>query len=161
MDDSIGILRQMLAGHEKHAALAEATGSREAEYHRNRCRALQAAIAALDVPPVMYLTHEGKHGEYSPAHTSEARDAVSIEGTVVFKRSAGAGKNCVCCDGDHVYGRNIAYDTRAKRPDDTALDELVRGVISKPENEGKRVRISIEIIAGANDAAMRQEAGQT
>jgi hypothetical protein len=61
MDDSIGILRQMLQAHAKHAEEAEAIGSNNAAWHRNRCRALQAAITAL---------------ESSPAHTSEARDAL-------------------------------------------------------------------------------------
>ena len=64
MDDSTGILRQMLQNHAKHAEEAEAIGSNNAAWHRNRCRALQAAITAL---------------EPSPAHTSEARDALLKE----------------------------------------------------------------------------------
>lgn len=59
MDDTIGILRQMLAGHAKNAELAEATGSNEAAWHRNRCRALQAAITSL---------------ESATGQTSDARD---------------------------------------------------------------------------------------
>lgn len=58
MDDTIGILRQMLAGHAKNAELSEATGSNEAAWHRNRCRALQAAITSLE----------------STGQTSDARD---------------------------------------------------------------------------------------
>lgn len=63
MDDTIGILRQMLAGHAKNAELAEATGSNEAAWHRNHCRALQAAITSL---------------ESATGQTSDARDAELI-----------------------------------------------------------------------------------
>lgn len=47
MDDSIGILRQMLDRTAKLAELAEAAGDNMAAHHRNACRALNAGIDAL------------------------------------------------------------------------------------------------------------------
>jgi hypothetical protein len=71
------------------------------------------------------------------------REFGHVDGVVVYKRSEGAGKNCVCCDGDHVYSCAIVYDEKAERPDDTALDELIRRFTHQVENEGKRVRVTI------------------
>ena len=74
-------------------------------------------------------------------------DAISVEGTVVFERSEGAGKHCVCCPDSpaHVYGRHIEWEGKS-RPDQNALDiAILEQVLYVSGNEGKRVRVTIDV----------------
>lgn len=76
---------------------------------------------------------------------------VSIEGTVRWYRWALDSTKCTCCtNGQHVVARNIEITEypsifdgiRVTNVPTFVMDELVR----HPEWEGKRVRVTIEVV---------------
>lgn len=71
-----------------------------------------------------------------------------IEGEVVFHRSER--DECKCCDGNHVYGRTIIVEQRPSiypgLQMDSVRDFINECLVTIPEIEGKKVRISIEVI---------------
>lgn len=74
----------------------------------------------------------------------------SIEGTVKFMRSdASKPKVCICCEGPHIFCRYL--DAPApKNPAFTALDWLLYDtILQHNEHEGRRVRVTVELIEEA------------
>jgi len=80
--------------------------------------------------------------------------STTAEGTIVLNRITGLHNECTCCDGPHIYQSYVSmadcFDPW-NRPLLTAsqfVDDFVggKGPDKKPRYEGKRVRITVEII---------------
>lgn len=90
----------------------------------------------------------------------EAAKAVSpspkhaIEGRVFFRRSrdlpSHGDRKCKCCpNGDHVFTRGVAWepwDTGFPEHFGKGEDVLVSKVIRAAETEGKRIRVTVEVL---------------
>ena len=87
----------------------------------------------------------------------------SIEGVVKFMRSSdlpNSSKNkCICCpDGDHIFARGVEWDKyETNRPEHfgNGPNVFVSGVTDNNKNEGRRVRLTVEVLpdrAAANGA---------
>lgn len=74
----------------------------------------------------------------------KTQNSHSIEGTIQFKRSNPDEQTCVCCPprGGHIYNRHVLWDDGSR----TDVMPLLSKVMQDVDNEGKRVRASIEIL---------------
>ncbi len=76
----------------------------------------------------------------------------SVEAVIVFNRSEGErAAECACCDGAHIYGRDIELIEKGKaRPYPgltlNSVEEFLNDAIIEPAWEGRRVRVTIEAI---------------
>lgn len=82
-----------------------------------------------------------------------AQQIASVDGVVTFQRSEGANAaDCRCCDGPHIYGRSIEIDRKGEPRIYPGLhleswgQVIDDALVTTPGVEGKRVRISLEII---------------
>jgi len=91
------------------------------------------------------------------AGVSEEKHA--IEGTVTFMRSDPEGQVCVCCPkgGGHIFSRGIkwdAYETRRPEHFGSSANVFVDSRITDYNaNEGRRVRLTVELLPAAPKAA--------
>lgn len=82
-------------------------------------------------------------------------DAFTVEGTVVFKRSEGAGKHCLCCPDSpsHIYTRYVEWEGK-RRPDWNALElAILERVLYVNGNDGKRVRVNVDVLQPTDHGA--------
>lgn len=85
-----------------------------------------------------------------PAHPHAIEDKVfSIEGQVVFKRAEES--NCVCCpEGQkHVFNRFVKWDSHSKGLPfhySKSADDLVSRLTNVFANEGRRIRLTAELV---------------
>jgi len=87
------------------------------------------------------------------AHPHDVEDKLfSIEGEVIFQRSDEPGaSNCVCCPPgqNHVFSRYVRWDTRSQGLDfhySKSADDLVRKLTGKFTNEGRRIKLTAELV---------------
>lgn len=83
----------------------------------------------------------------------ESKPITSVEGVVTFQRSEGArASDCDCCEGAHIYGRSIEIDREGEPRIFPGLtleswEQVIEdALITTPDIEGKRVRVSIEFV---------------
>lgn len=71
----------------------------------------------------------------------------SVEGIVRFHRGK---SNCACCEGNHIFGRKIEITPFTSEPTgktrETVSDFLTECLITTPDLENKRVRVTFEVI---------------
>lgn len=75
----------------------------------------------------------------------------SIEGTIVFMRGDPETQACICCPPKegHIFSRRVEWDkwqTRRSENSGYGPDALLAEVLDFNQNEGKRVRVTIELL---------------
>ncbi|WP_258570033.1 DUF551 domain-containing protein [Burkholderia sp. MBR-1] len=94
------------------------------------------------------MTTENSRGDA----LTDAREAYSIEGTVRFMRSEEEKQVCVCCPpgGGHIFSRRVEWDdweTRHPAHFGNGPDVLINSKVTDGNrNEGKRVRLTVEVL---------------
>lgn len=92
-----------------------------------------------------------------PAHPHATEDKVFyIEGQVVFKRSEES--NCVCCpEGQkHVFNHSVKWDSASRGLGfhySKSADDLVSRLSYQFANEGRRIRLTAELVDDAEPQA--------
>lgn len=111
---------------------------------REAFRALCAAIR--DIPAAIASNASG----------NDVRDAerYSIEGIVHFSRSDPETQQCICCPkgGGHIFGRGVKWDAwQTNYPEHfgNGPDVLMYKVTDQNRHEGKRVRVTVEVLPDA------------
>jgi hypothetical protein len=82
----------------------------------------------------------------------------TIEGTVRFIRSDHS--ECCCCDGPHICSKTVDFDnwdspTPAHFPRDA--NRFVLDNVTAPEFEGRRVRLTIEVLPMRTQADVKDD----
>ncbi|KWZ53340.1 hypothetical protein WK57_30595 [Burkholderia ubonensis] len=113
-----------------------------------RVRRELVAVVDLDAAPAT--------AALAPA---DEREAYSIEGIVRFMRSEAEKQVCVCCPpgGGHIFSRRVEWDewkTNRAAHFGNGPDVLISSkVLDLNQNEGKRVRVTVEALDEARAAA--------
>lgn len=71
---------------------------------------------------------------------------VTSEGVVVFQKSEDS--SCICCEGAHVFSKRVDFEdhTNFYGEPTSSSDELLQKFISYKNLEGKRIRVTIEVL---------------
>lgn len=75
-----------------------------------------------------------------------------IDGVVVFLRSEDSDRPCICCNGNHIYSREIKVLSTPSKHSPGLTNDSVQDYISEwmADNqdviEGRKVRITIELV---------------
>ncbi|KVC71410.1 hypothetical protein WI73_11330 [Burkholderia ubonensis] len=102
---------------------------------------------------------EGTAAAQPAAVPGDERAAYSIEGIVRFMRSEAEKQVCVCCPpgGGHIFSRRVEWDewkTNRAAHFGNGPDVLIGSkVLDLNQNEGKRVRVTVEVLDEARPAA--------
>lgn len=93
----------------------------------------------------------------APVNCGEAAQRHSIEGVAYFLRSEAEKQVCVCCPpgGGHIFSRGVnwhEWETNRAGHFGNGADVLVHKVLDANESEGKRIRVTVDVLDDANPA---------
>lgn len=88
----------------------------------------------------------------------------TIEGTAIFMRDATSRSPCVCCPpGEgHIFARHVKWDEwETNRPAhfSNSADVLISKMLDANETEGKRIRVTVEVLDTDNAAGAPHPTG--
>lgn len=83
---------------------------------------------------------------------SEVLKRASVEGRVQFQRGSATDQVCICCPkgGGHIFARSVvfnAFETDLPEHFGRGANEFMHAVALQGDFEGKRVRLTVEVLA--------------